>query len=194
MVKKNPTFFYHEWSPREEDGVAEWNSKQMYEEGVVYAFTVNPAMQYDLFKDRASRPELEVAHFKNCIGRHIKHACTYKLVPEISNYGRWHWHGVIKIKDAFEFYSSCLPLLRNKSSFTICPIQDKDGWTSYMYKNQEIMEAGCLYNDVPYEITSETKVEDEMEKHDCDACEKKKAQNFPWLQSKKSVKSRKKKI
>lgn len=181
MVRKETNFSANEWIPKKEDGVVPWDSKQYYEEGVIYAFTCNPKMQYDLHTDRHHRPSLEVEHFINCIARHIKHACHFKVVPEMSHFGRWHWHGVIKLTDVFEFYSSCLPLLVSKSSFKICPITDSDGWSSYMYKNQKIMEEGCLYNDIPYEVTPQTKMDETEERVDCDACEKKKAQNLGRL-------------
>lgn len=128
----------------------------MLDEHVRYALTLSPSMQYDdpqYSKVRAHKETYyAITHFVHL----LRDTCSILLVPEISKAGRWHYHGLLNIKNTYSFHAEVLPRLRGICKYEIDVINDPDIWKEYMYKDRKYMEPALTSQGVPYELTSDT--------------------------------------
>lgn len=76
--------------------------------------------------------------------------CQIELRPELSQGSRWHYHGLITIKDIMKFFIYDLPVLRENGSYEIDEIKDKNVWLTYITKQKELMEPVCKEHKIPY--------------------------------------------
>jgi len=67
--------------------------------------------------------------------------CEYKLYPEISSTGKWHFHGTIQLTNIINFYLYDVPLMQELGAIEIDTIKDLDIWMAYCTKQAELMKA-----------------------------------------------------
>lgn len=81
--------------------------------------------------------------------------CRVSVVLEISQKGRFHYHGYIQIKNNPEFYLTDLARLRDTGTYEIDIINDKEKWLEYVLKQQKTMSVYCRKNGMCYEIDTD---------------------------------------
>lgn len=80
--------------------------------------------------------------------------CIIRCVPELSQLGRLHWHGTLRIINVTQFYMMDIQRLKLHGSFEIDVISDPMVWHRYCYKQEGIMAKYCYTNNVNYEYNS----------------------------------------
>lgn len=130
--------------------------KTMYEKDYRYALTINCKTQHDTLKYKNSRAYEEIKYCINRIVKRMKDTANIMLIPEISRGGRWHWHGILIIKEVYKFHAMVLPFLPTVCQYEIDTIDDPDVWRDYIYKDEDIMRPAIELQGLTYEITNET--------------------------------------
>lgn len=147
-MKKTPKSDYAAWNNRRHKVL----DPETVKTDVEYTFTYNPKIQpYD-----ADRGVLDVINWHNNIVNIVKRLqyCSLKMYPEISQGSRFHYHGVIVIKDVLNFYIFDLPILKEDSALEIDNIQDATVWKTYYTKCKHLMEPLYKKYKCPYEFNS----------------------------------------
>lgn len=84
----------------------------------------------------------------------------YDMVVEISDKGRYHFHGRLKITDIMDFYTFDIPILDKKAHYCICQQlgdapSDKEvkykTWDEYLNKQQQFMKPYLLKHGIKYD-------------------------------------------
>lgn len=104
-----------------------------------YSFTLNPEVQYYEIQDGIERFNTWNAHMYKELKR-LHGIESLKIWPEISQSGRLHFHGIIKIKDVIEFALVDVPLLIRIGHLEIDTINDEDVWNKYIRKSIQLMK------------------------------------------------------
>lgn len=97
-------------------------------------------------------------HFQKVFKRKLEPFCTYKLYPEISKKGRWHYHGYLKIHDVFGFHAVSLPILDDNSKYEIDVINDESIWAIYTQKDDKVMKPAMQSRGLPYPLCHDSKL------------------------------------
>lgn len=80
-------------------------------------------------------------YLQDLLGTHVK----YIIIPECTNVGNWHAHGIIK-KMSKEFkHSGLASVKRNLGNICIKPISSLDKWIEYITKDGSLH---YIYNDI----------------------------------------------
>ncbi len=149
----------------------------------VYTFNISPSKQFK--KDRLQE---QIHHLVKILSYHKynKHIFNAHLYPELSPFGRFHWHGRIQILEPLEFYLLIVPKLLERATVVIKPIEHNDIWHTYetkqlnlwkkLYPNQKLPiimnykpsepEVEKLYGFFPLENSSD-------DDHSCDGLDHK---------------------
>jgi len=124
----------------------------------ILTFSVNPVATPYKTKRKGERV-LNLPPFLNSIIKRLSKLryCDYKLNPEISCNGKWHFHGEIKITEIINFYCFDLPLLQELGAFEIDTIKDIEIWRTYCTKLKELTEPYLRSLKINYEINKNSK-------------------------------------
>jgi len=107
----------------------------------VLTFTLNPS-DTPYINTKNNRKVLLESFFNDIIkGLGKLRYCDYKIYPEISSTGKWHFHGTITITDIMNFYLYDVPLMQALGAIEIDTIKDLDIWLAYCTKQAELMKA-----------------------------------------------------
>lgn len=116
--------------------------------GKWYAFSYNPIDQ------PSSLQQLEDWQRSNIIMFNKMYNIDVQLYPEFSSQGRWHYHGIIRVRDPL-FYIQDLQTLKLYGSFEMDTISDIQEWFLYCTKNmwmcKDMFE---LFTSLPYVLTT----------------------------------------
>lgn len=96
-----------------------------------YAITLNPAKQYDVRRLNQQYRRL------NKIYKVDAKIYSLRLYPELSQIGRLHFHGYIKISKVFQFYYTVIRKLLEDYTIVIKEITDEN-WDVYCRKQQKL--------------------------------------------------------
>jgi len=128
------------------------------EVGVQYAFSWNLVEQPVEIKNGKST--LYLKEYYNMVIRRLNlfRYCEIIMYPEVSEHGRYHFHGVITLSDVILFFLLDMPLLKHNSSYKISTISDMEGvWRPYMYKGEFLMKPLCKKFELPYSWKTKAK-------------------------------------
>lgn len=134
-------------------------SLETIKKGMMLAVTLNPKTQYELISDIDDRIEKLNASYI-CFALSLSYA-DFKLYPELSPSGRWHYHGWIIIRDPARFYMKELDVLKEFGTYAIkhtthATFADGDAfhgdaiWNLYCIKQKHIMEPLCWGAGITY--------------------------------------------
>lgn len=116
----------------------------------LYSFSYNPEVQPE--QDSLGRVHYNVySRFEKRIEKTLRKLlyCDFKLFMDISQNGRLHYHGYIRIRDRINFYFHDIPIMKRNSSFEIDTIGDVVLWDQYCQKMPD-MVTWCNKNDLKY--------------------------------------------
>lgn len=82
--------------------------------------------------------------------------CDIQACLEISQKGRLHWHGWIRINDVVRFYLYDLKKLMHYGTYEIDVINDEEKWELYVVKQLDIMTEFCSKEGIEYCINNNT--------------------------------------
>lgn len=133
-------------------------SPELVQLNTEYTFTVNPELTPYQTKRKGEKC-LVLPPFINSIIKSLAKLrfCEYELRHEISCHGKWHYHGIIKIKDVINFYCFDIPLIKEIGCFEIDTILDKDKWKIYLTKLEGVLRPYMEKLKLPYIINGNTK-------------------------------------
>lgn len=121
---------------------------------IPHSFSYNPETQ-----PLTPKFTLDLITFHNGIDLQMKNLkyCTIKMNIELSSSSRWHYHGIIIIKDIMKFFIFDLPFLKENAAFEIDTIKEetKDVWTNYCTKQEKIMKPITQEYGIPYTYQSD---------------------------------------
>ncbi len=119
-----------------------------------YAITLNPSRQYKL--NRLSNQEKLL---KKILGnKESQKSFIMKLFPELSPISRFHWHGIINLKNIFIFVRDVIPGLISDYTIVIKEITSRDDWDKYIRKQQSFFKNNYI-NNFPIILKPNTKPE-----------------------------------
>lgn len=102
---------------------------------VLYPVTINPIDSYQHFSVVGCRITSCYTSLKNKILFGSAAYAYFRLYPELSSKGRFHWHGYVNIHDPIKFYLYSVPELLKKCTMVIKPVFTKDiDWVKYCTK------------------------------------------------------------
>lgn len=111
------------------------------EENVEYAISINPADEWQYW-NAEDRLETYLKCHKNYLRRLAilgnVHVCQFNLYLEISQNGRLHYHGKLKVFSKKLFYIYVIHKLQIRYTYEIDVINDADKWHEYCTK-QDLM-------------------------------------------------------
>lgn len=110
-------------------------SPEVIKTGYGYAMSFNPQKQED--KWVPSERYKRLIKNMNRLNSNIKYS-KYILYPELSKSGRWHYHGMIWVKNPMGFFSNDLPILHANGTLFIVPQEDWE-WYAYCTKQRHLM-------------------------------------------------------
>lgn len=119
---------------------------------VTYSFSINPSKQYETQKNRLKLTQNDLCKTLSYLGN--KKVFTFELYPELSQTGRLHWHGDIKILDVLTFYTNLIRI-KDHNTFEIDTIDDMTKWNEYKTKGQKYMKDSGLAYPLTHESRSE---------------------------------------
>lgn len=120
-------------------------------EDMWYSFTLCPKDDYQKWSS--------VARYKTAIKAitsklELLCHCTYELNPEISNKGRIHFHGKLKIDCIVRFLLYDIKKIEKIGIYEIDEINDHDIWYKYCNKDKKVMLRYCKSIKTKYIITN----------------------------------------
>jgi len=77
-----------------------------------------------------------------------------EAVIEVSQKGRFHYHGWITVTKMPEFVIHDLAWLRHYGTYEIDIINDEDKWIEYVFKQERFMRSYCIRHEMQYEVES----------------------------------------
>jgi len=115
---------------------------QLIDVNAQYAFTINP---HDDLQYNNCKPMQRLENFKSNLSNQLQNMIgeysEYKFNIELSELGRLHLHGLIRIHDVFSFYSM-LPQLMQIAAFELDTWDGKEYWPeTYCTKGDNYMPA-----------------------------------------------------
>lgn len=121
--------------------------------GTQYAFSFNPVTQpsFESFYKIRLCSLNGWSNFNHDLFTGMKY-CKITCALEISAGSRFHYHGIIEIKDIMKFYLTDLRKLKENGSYEIDTIQDHAKWLEYIYKQKRFVENFAIVNDMHYMI------------------------------------------
>lgn len=125
--------------------------------GQLYAVTINPTDEHQHMRCSVTDNRINGCYL-SLVGNLLlpckETTAAWKLYPELSAKGRFHWHGYIKIFDVVDFYLNFLPGLLKKCTFVMKKLftdsyldsidgsydesNDTDAWESYCTKQESL--------------------------------------------------------
>lgn len=113
-----------------------------------YSFSYNPIDQPSSISEYPSWFRQHRKMFESCFNSY------FLLHPEFSKMARYHFHGIVRIKDITMFYLLDLPKLIPFGTIEMDHVKDPDVWLMYCTKNQDLMEriVRCTDINLPYRI------------------------------------------
>lgn len=156
MNRKNPGQMKYKYSCVKPEDV---------KEGQWYSFSYNPQTQ-PLF-ERFYKVKLNT--LEQWSQEHVKlfttlRHCKVSVALEISQKGRFHYHGYIKILSNPEFYLTDLARLRDNGTYEIDFINDELKWIQYVLKQEHNMANYCKKHDMCYIIDTDEMIITESRK------------------------------
>ena len=129
-----------------------------------YAFSLNPNEQIGISCQKYVYFKRYVNTYHDWVNQQEKFIKTIKgaeidVVIEVSQLGRLHFHGYIKIINPFLFYIKEIPLLKHHGTFVIKEIKEPEVWKEYLKKQSKIFKkVHHQYADSKYRITSQEEI------------------------------------
>lgn len=115
-----------------------------------YTFNLNPELQPDWNQDICEHYVPIKAWYRKIIGSvQLMKYCNIIMYLEISPTGRYHFHGIIKIKNVLNFFVHDLYRLKQIGTYEIDTIKDLEVWTKYCSKQDYLIKdifRGMVYN------------------------------------------------
>lgn len=134
----------------------------MLRNGKTYAITINMSNDYQHFKKNGlHRPREVVANHMAFLAKRFNTWCEYELYPEISMAGRWHYHGILKVTDAFHYHVCEAHRIADTANVKIDVLlteEDVNKFSGYMRKDRELMESSLKKLNLPYVLKNNVKV------------------------------------
>lgn len=132
---------------------------KLLDENIEYALSINPSAQPIDYETYNETFKGDIRAYTNEILKVLRMLknCHIEVHPEISSGGRWHYHGVIIIKDLALFLLYDMKIMKHYFSFELDTIKETKEWSDYCMKCSHFMEKYCTQNKMPYKITSSTK-------------------------------------
>lgn len=107
-----------------------------------YSFSINPSKQYETQKTRLKLIQNDLCKTLSYLGN--QKVFSFELYPELSQTGRLHWHGDIKIYNVLEFYTNLIRI-KDHVTFEIDTIDDMTKWNEYKTKGLKYMKDSGLH-------------------------------------------------
>lgn len=125
-----------------------------------YTFSYNPEEQplFDKFYKMKLNNLKDWSQRMLQIFSHLRFS-TITVVQEISQKGRFHYHGWININKLPEFIIHDLAYLRHYGTYEIDVVSNEDIWLKYVFKQERFMRKYCTVHEMYYEIDTTDNVE-----------------------------------
>lgn len=143
--------------------------KAMLKNDESYSVTVNANDAGQFFSQNLlHRPRSCVEYYTDLFKTLLAPWCTYTMRPELSGSSRWHYHGVITVKDSFKYHCHYAHRLKKLSHFDVDTIDDPEIWLAYCTKDYEVMYPQLKHMKLPYVLDNESVIKKPKQKNNFD--------------------------
>lgn len=105
--------------------------------GAPYAVTINPTDEFQHWNSACRVTSCYDSLEQKILWGTIT-TCQWRLYPELSSKGRFHWHGFVTVWDPVKFYLLNIHHILKRATFVMKPLEDDDGrWFDYCLKQHE---------------------------------------------------------
>lgn len=110
-----------------------------------YAFSYNPKEQLGITCIKYTHHKRFINTYHDWVNNMHKlfkklQGCNICVVLEVSQLGRLHFHGYIRVKNKFLFYVKDIPYLMSLGTIAIVPINEPDEWKKYLCKQEHVFK------------------------------------------------------